>query len=171
MTRQEKYIQDKIRESRERSLTAYFQKLNLREIYDVMASRSKVDVDRIGDYMEDVRSLAGKLPDGSFGREITPNEEEILRGFQGNHFELYKDILRGYLGWLIGQERYMRDLPSDDTFPGRLEGDRRHAILLTLKKLVPDFEYQDEGLTDGKTAGIPFPIGGKPGWKRRFKRR
>jgi len=99
-------------------------------------------------FLRDVRSLDGKFPDGRFTRLLSPDEERMMEGFEGDAFRLYLSVLPDCMRTRINT--HLTTYPgfgSTGRFftldarhgEGELRICREDAISKTMQRLIPDF--------------------------------
>jgi len=136
-------------------------KFDRERTYTEYCIRIGATVEQAKTYFGDVKSLEGKLPEGSFTRPVSLREERILDGFTDpDVLETYhrvledqmkEDLVRGYLGkehvnFELARTRYL-------------------AILNTLKEFLP---FEPKCLDISEVFRLtPTPIGGQPNKDKR----
>jgi hypothetical protein len=110
--------------------------LSSEETYRAYASRLGLPVEYVRNYFLDVKSLEGKLPDGTFTSPVDSEDEDLFEGFTDPIvFDGYKLAIEGQM-----KEDMSRYPLSQKTALEDLARTRELAISRILQLLLPQFE-------------------------------
>lgn len=121
--------------------------LPIEQVMRIYSSIVGRPIEKVQAYLRDVQNLDGKLPAGTFTRDLTNYEERILEGFTGARFSKYLEVLDGTVRARIETQSNSGpkgDVKSycmlDQKSAGReLKICREDAITGTLKAMIPEF--------------------------------
>lgn len=147
--------------------------VRFKEIKRLYANVLRLDQSYIDEFLSDVDTLEGKLPDGTFANPLTPQHEAALNGFDDKMKGLYMQKVSRVIRTALANHQEsggatnrpvgrFRTLPDSAAGKRELRLCREAAIALTLAELIPGYEPRPASIH----TIVSTPMGGQPGYRR-----